>query len=73
VYAGQVQRTPDKPADQRVPVTFRIRRASRDRVDAIAAAHTGWDRTEALRHLFVLGLAAYDAEQHPARPAPKRR
>jgi hypothetical protein len=69
-----MQRTPAEPPDQRIPVTFRIRRASRDRVDAIAAAHPGWDRTDALRHLFTLGLAAYDAEQRPsARPVPKRR
>jgi hypothetical protein len=68
-----MQRTFPEPADQRVPVTFRIRRSSRDRVDAIAAAHAGWDRTEALRHLFALGLAAYDAAQHPARPVPKHR
>jgi len=61
------------PDNQRVPVTIRIRRASRDRLDRIAADHPGWDRSDALRHLLGLGLAAYDTERRPTRPVPKAR
>jgi hypothetical protein len=56
--------------DPRVPVTARIRRSSRDRLDEIAAEHDGWGRTEALRHLLALGMAAYDAD--PARVRARR-
>jgi hypothetical protein len=52
------------PPDPRVPVNVRLRRSSRDRVDAIAH-EWGWDRATALRTLFALGLRAWDRGERP--------
>lgn len=50
--------------DPRVPVNLRLRRSSRDRVDAIAGQR-GWDRATALRTLLAMGLRAWDRGEQP--------
>jgi metal-responsive CopG/Arc/MetJ family transcriptional regulator len=49
------------PEDGRVAIEARVQRTSADRLDEIARTRPGWSRSDALRHLLALGLAAYDS------------
>jgi hypothetical protein len=70
VYAGPM---PNPPDDGRVVIQARVLRASAARLDEIAKTHPGWSRSDALRHLLALGLAAYDSHDRRAEIAARRR
>jgi hypothetical protein len=67
VYAGQV---PNDPDERRVVIQARVKESNARRLDAIAAEHPGWTPSDALRHLLVLGLAAYDRPRPAPTPPP---
>jgi hypothetical protein len=67
VYAAHM---PDAPDDGRVVIQARVLRASAARLDEIAAVRPGWSRSDALRHVLALGLAAYDGRPAPTAPRP---
>jgi hypothetical protein len=75
VYAGHM---PNEDPDTRVVIQARVKRASADRIAAIAAQHLDWTVSDALRHLLALGVAAHDAgatapgevTRRPAQPPP---
>jgi hypothetical protein len=65
VYAGQMV------DDPRIVVPVRIRRSSRDRLDALARQR-GWTRSDAFREALARGLAELERPApRQARPSPK--